>query len=115
MVALFMDVRAAFDSIEGVLGRALKERGVREGLAERVEETWRETRSIVRAGEKVKRNFWTARRVRQGCPLSPLLFNILQVDLKEKMERIKWREIRLGNGRIYSLAYADNIVLLRGR
>lgn len=40
-------------------------------------ETYEETRSLVRIGEKVKKKFWTEKKVRQGCPLSLMLFNLL--------------------------------------
>lgn len=52
------------------------------------------------------------REVRQGCPLSPLLFNLLMADLKEKMGRMKWGGVRLGEDRVYTLAYADDMVLV---
>jgi len=38
------------------------------------------------------KGFWVAREVRQDCPLSPLLFNILIVDLEEEISRVKWGE-----------------------
>jgi len=43
--------------------------------------------------------------------LSPL-FNLLIVDMEEELGRIKWGGVKLGEDRIYSLAYADDIVLL---
>jgi hypothetical protein len=41
-----------------------------------------------------------------------MLFNILLAYLEEEMGKVKWGGIRLGKGRVYSLAYADDLVLL---
>jgi len=56
--------------------------------------------------------FWTERGVRQGCPMSPILFNILMSDIEEEMGKISWEGIKLGERKIYSLAYADDVVLI---
>jgi len=54
VVALFVDLKAAFDSVDReVLSEALRERGVREGLVERIEAVLRETKSRVRIGKKL--------------------------------------------------------------
>jgi hypothetical protein len=79
---------------------------------ERVREVLRETKSRMRAGEETGECFWTARGVRQGCSLSPMLFNLVIVDLEEKMEKIKWGRIKIGDKKVYTLAYADDIMLL---
>jgi len=68
---------------------ALRERGVRGSLVERVGETMNEIKSRVRVGGQIGEGFWTARGVRQGYPLSPLLFNLLMADLEEKLGKIK--------------------------
>lgn len=60
-----------------MLIRTMRERGIREGLIRRVEQIVRETKSRVRTEGELGEEFWTARGVRQGCPLSPLLFCIL--------------------------------------
>jgi len=50
--------------------------------------------------------------VKQGCPLSPILFNIMLAELEEEMGNVKWGGVRLEKGRVYTLAYADDLVLL---
>ncbi|XP_024884387.1 uncharacterized protein LOC112462700 [Temnothorax curvispinosus] len=50
--------------------------------------------------------------VRQGCPLSPLLFSVFTSDLEEELTRGLVGGMRIEQGRIWTLAYADDIVLL---
>jgi len=69
---------------------------VREGLISRCEDVLRETRSRVRIGGDTGKHFWTGRGVRQGCPLSPGMFNLLTADLEEVMRRGRWGGVRLG-------------------
>lgn len=55
---------------------------------------------------------WTAREVRQECPLSRFFFNILLADIEEKMGKIMWGGMKLGEEREYTVAYADDMVLM---
>lgn len=81
LVVMFIDLKAAFDSVDkGVLV---------------------ETRSRVRVSGEIGEGFWTARGVRRRCPLSLLVFNILISDIEEKMRKVKWEEVRVGERRIY--------------
>ncbi|XP_071579341.1 uncharacterized protein [Temnothorax nylanderi] len=113
LIVCFVDLKAAFDSVDrGVLIKAMRERGVREGLVRRTEELLSETKSRVRVRDGMGEEFWTGRGVRQGCPLSPLLFNVLLADMEQEMGKVKWGGVVLGGRRVYTLAYADDIVLL---
>ena len=113
LIILFVDMKAAFDSVDReVLIKAMRERGVREGLVARCEEVLRETTGRVRVGEEEGDRFWTARGVRQGCPLSPILFTILIANMDEELGRGGWGGVKLGERRVYTLAYADDVAVL---
>lgn len=96
-----MDLRAAFDTVDGeILWKTMRERGIREELVRRCEDMLKETRNRVRIGEERSEQFWTGRGVKQGCPLSSNLFNLLMADpsppLRSKAEDEEGRmEIRL--------------------
>lgn len=65
------------------MGEAIREKGVREALVGRVEEMVRESKNRV----KMRKWYWTTRRVRQRCPLSPLLFSVLMTDIEKEMKK----------------------------
>lgn len=50
--------------------------------------------------------------MRQGCSLNPILFTILLADLEEEMKKGCWRGIKIGDDKVYTLAYADDVALL---
>ena len=77
MIELFIDLKAAFDEVDrDEIDKVMKKKGVRESLRLRKAEIFRETKSKVRVVDQVGESFWLARGVRQGCPLSALLFII---------------------------------------
>lgn len=113
VVALFMDLKGAFDSEHmRILTEKMRGKGIKEEITERVVELQRETRSRVRMGGETRGSFWTVRGIRQDCPLSPLLFNLLMANMEKEIRKIMWGGIKLEEDRIYTLAYADDMVLL---
>lgn len=113
LIALFVDLKAAFDEVDrDELWKSIKKRGVSDQLRERIEELYKETRCRVKVGEEVGKEFWTFKGVRQGCPLSPMLFSLFTADLEEEMKKGLRGGIVVGGERIWSLAYADDIVLV---
>ena len=71
-----------------------------------------ETKNKVRINKEVTNEFWTSTGVRQGCPLSPALFNVYVFDLEETMKEGQLGGIVVGNSKIWTLSYADDIALI---
>ncbi|KAI3376129.1 hypothetical protein L3Q82_016659 [Scortum barcoo] len=92
------------------VGSAPHEYGVRGPLLRAVRSLYDRSRSLVRIAGSKSDLFPVHVGLRQGCPLSPVLFIIF-------MDRISRRSqgpegVRFGNHRISSLLFADDVVLL---
>lgn len=86
---MFVDLRAAFDSVDrGILIR-MRKKGIREGLIKRVEEVLRETKSRVRVGRELGKGFWTGSKARVPIELLVVQYS---TDIEEEMEKVKWGE-----------------------
>lgn len=66
----------------------------------------------VRTRQGITENFKTRKGVMQGCVMSPLLFNLYIADLDKEIKNRNIGGVQIGNQRIWSLAYADDVVLL---
>lgn len=114
VVAVFLNLKATFDSLDRkVLFEEMRERWVREGLRSRIKEVYMETRSKVWVGEGIGENICTARGVRQGCPMSPCLFNLVLAHVEEAPRRLVlvWGN-KTGEEKVHCLSYADDMALL---
>ncbi|XP_076660673.1 uncharacterized protein LOC143364045, partial [Halictus rubicundus] len=113
ILGCFIDLKAAFDSVNrSILWKELEERGVSEGIRERIEEVYRETTARVKVGDEMGEKFWVGRGVRQGCPLSAKLFILFMADLEERMTRRGKGGVEVRGKMLYTLQYADDLVLL---
>ena len=72
---------------------------------------YEETKCCIRVGDSVTRDFKIETGVRQGCILSPFLF-ILIIDFIMKKEGSKGYGVKIGEEKIFDLAFADDIALL---
>ncbi|MEJ4486828.1 reverse transcriptase family protein [Enterococcus faecium] len=107
----FVDLEKAFDCVpRGILWEVLREYGVGGPLLGAVRSLYNRSRSLVRIAGSKSDLFPVHVGLRQGCPLSPVLFIIF-------MDRISRRSrgpegVRFGSSRISSLLFADDVVLL---
>ena len=72
-----MDFSKAFDTVDLlVLWAALKAYGVEPAIVDRIADLYRDSDTRVRANGVVSDPFRPHSGVQQGCPLSPVLFNV---------------------------------------
>ena len=108
----FVDFRKAFDTVwHAGLWKRLWDSKIR-GKAWRIIQTlYSSIRAKVRLGNSTSREVLMKQGVRQGCPLSPTLFNFF-VDELSKQLRATGCGICHGGIDIGSLLYADDVVLI---
>ena len=114
-IVVFLDIRAAFDSIDrSALWNCLLRNGVPEKYVTILRELYSHTSGRVRAYGQLSSPFAVSSGVRQGCPISPFLFNFAIDDvLQRALHGLEDGGVELLPGnRVLDLEYADDIALL---
>jgi hypothetical protein len=111
--AFFVDLRAAFDNVNREKLWELMERwSINGNVIDRLRGIYRETMATIRTKEGLSEEIKTRKGVRQGCVLSPILFNIYIAYLDKYLEERGIGRIKIGKERIWSLAYTDDSILI---
>ncbi|KAH9594332.1 Innexin inx2, variant 4 [Schistosoma haematobium] len=117
-MVVFLDLKAAFDSVDHeVLWQCLSLKGVPKKYINLVKALYSNTTGRARAYGELSSELITSSGVRQGCPLSPFLFNCVADVLLEitfSSSRFPGVEL-LPEGSLVDLKYADDIVLFDRR
>ena len=113
LFSCFVDFKKAFDSIwhEGLLYKLL-ESGIGGKTYDIIKSMYSNNTCAVRIGKKHTDFFQQSRGVRQGCSLSPTLFNIYINELAKTLEQSKTPGIKLADTEVKCLLFADDLVLL---
>ena len=111
--ACFIDFKKAFDSVwhEGLFYKVEK-CGISGNFLDLIRDLYKKTNCAIKIGESITDFFDYAKGVRQGCPLSPILFNIYVNDIFELMNNNNENDITLGQNKLNALMYADDLILL---
>ena len=85
--------------------------GLDPSLVNLVKDMYDQTKIMLKLNGKITMPIQTSKGVRQGCILSPRLFNLFINDIPLIFDQL-CHPVQLGNMRIQCLMYADDIVLL---
>jgi len=112
-VACFIDFRSAFDSVNrNALWQLLIADGVPTKIVNLIKAYYASTKARVLVGSESTRDFDLTSGVRQGCVLSPMLFNVaIDYIMRHSLRGYEGVEISQGYS-IGDLEYADDIVIL---
>jgi len=78
----------------------LKEKGIEKGLLKRIEKIYERTEVTIKTNDGLSGSFKTGRGVRQGCALSPLLFNLYMTGIDEMLKDREIGGVEIGTIRI---------------
>ncbi|KAK3540202.1 hypothetical protein QTP70_028393 [Hemibagrus guttatus] len=107
----FVDLEKAFDHVPcGILWEVLWKYGVHGPLLRAVRSLYNRSRSLVRIASCKSDLFPVHVGLRQGCPLSPVLFIVFMDRISRHSQGLEG--VRFGDHRISSLIFADDVVLL---
>ena len=108
LYAAFIDFKAAFDTVNRKKLMAMMEKlGIPKYLVQAIDGIYRKTIYHLEGT-----SFETDQGLRQGCPLSPLLFAIYTSDMDAVLRKWQSGGIVVGRQKIHMLAYADDVVIL---
>ena len=108
----FVDFSKAFDSVpRDILMSKLESVGINGRVLEIIKTIYAEDQACVKIGNKCSAPFRTNMGVRQGCVLSPILFNIFLSDIQLEFDNPGHNPM-LSNTEVSSLLWADDILIL---
>ena len=111
--ACFVDFQKAFDTVwrEGLLYKLIKS-GVGGPFGRVIQHMYNNTNVCIKLATGLTEPFMSNTGVKQGCVMSPTLFNIFISDFPDTLKQANCDPVKLHETLISCLLFADDIVLL---
>ena len=105
-----IDLKAAYDMVSReALFKKLEELGLNGSFLKLIEDYYTGDSVVYVVGDSTTNPLFMTQGVKQGCNLSPMLFNLFLVDVINRVHTMKLG-IRLGSDIITIISYADDII-----
>ena len=110
----FVDFQKAFDSVpRNILFGKLLNNGINGKFYDVLTKLYEDDKSCIKIGNKITNTFTSTQGVKQGCTLSPILFNIFLSDLQNEVEDTECEPVEIdASSRLGCLIWADDLLLL---
>lgn len=111
-VITVVDIAKAFDTVpHGAIEKCLAAKGVPETLINIIKDMYTNSRTTIRAKDNKKVEIKLSRGVKQGDPLSPLIFNLIMDPLIAEIDNTT-SGVDILDENVSILAFADDMVLI---
>lgn len=109
----FVDLRKAFDTVwREAMSAKIKKYGINGKLYEIIKSMYSTVKYSVKLSTGLTSSFSSNVGVKQGCILSPLLFNLFINDFPKALDHLRTDPVYIDNIAVNCLMYADDIVML---
>ena len=109
-----IDFKKAFDSIpRDILFDKIKGYGITGNFFNTLKHMYSNDSIKIKIGEQLSENIYPNQGVRQGCILSPTLFNIFLADLPKTLDTVACNPVNIGdNKNLTCIIWADDVIML---
>ena len=109
---VFLDLAKAFDTVShSSIKKGLKRKGIPSQAQDTIMEMYKNATTRISVGGRTTRSIQINAGVKQGCSLSPLLFNLIVDELLEEVLKLKVG-IGINQEWLSCMAFADDLVLI---
>ena len=107
-----LDLAKAFDTVQhDSIRNALFSHGIPENVQQVIYSMYKDATTVVTVPEGTTRGIHLKNGVKQGCPISPLIFNLILDDLIKKLDS-SGMGIRIEDAIISCMCFADDLILM---
>ena len=116
MVIACIDLERAYDKVSrDRLWQVLESYGIQEGLLRAIQSMYLGSQAWVRTSGKVSGWFPITQGVRQGCVMSPWLFNVFMDGIMRETKEKLQGGVQLTTTNLQLILFADDIVMVTGK